>query len=704
MKYILQVLFLIFVLSPALTIAAEYQRRTCSGNTCVTNIVPPMVDDTVRGVNINIALINDDAQVGSIRDVKVTGYDASINTHNNYYTTTVHSRCDLGQLNNVPATVSYYQERVKESQTIVQAIANAAGKKSGVVIVCVTGFPGFGKTELAKRYALTHRDRYHHTRFFDASSEETLFTNYKKLAMNLCNQDINICYSYEGNSDVESCIIEIVNRCLRELKKTDSFLWLFDNVKNYGKIKKYIPQESGIRGIILITARDKRDFDYTVDNIIEFNNVMTPGEACALLAETILQKTKVTAVDTICQRDEIEKIAIVIKGKLPLLIVCVADTIALVGSCDQYIEAYENESNRLKNIDKVQEQELEIRNEIAKANRLNLDVLGLLSFVNMPVSQEIIRNFIYANGDKYKDILPLISFDPRVKSSIGIIDNVLINRAISNFELVKAEDNKLSFPHELFDEQTRLFLLDKDRGDPGSYRRLFDNITDFFHANFSGCFWNEVIWSDNKEDILLLYIDRVVDNFMLGKISRIRPLSDNQLELVHRLAKYYIEMEPRRAIRLLSELDRIIVAKETAAKESSYVLNSINHASVMQNLVVAYCQKLYREGQNNSMDLGAMGRYAEAVYSTFERQLGRGDSRTLNACLLLAHIKTNLKSEKLDRESYKVKFLGSEPTIDAAIEFAGFNIASDRFSELRKVLSNPRTITEDYLSIYDRFK
>ncbi|MFL5662035.1 MAG: tetratricopeptide repeat protein [Ktedonobacteraceae bacterium] len=110
----------------------------------------------------------------------------------------------------------------------------------------IKGLGGIGKTQIAVEYAYRSREcnRYTHTFWINAASEEALFTSFAELAEQLP------AFSAKGETDQRK-LVSAIKRWLEKCQ--ERWLLIFDNADDVALVSGYLPQ--GGKGSILLTTR-----------------------------------------------------------------------------------------------------------------------------------------------------------------------------------------------------------------------------------------------------------------------------------------------------------------------------------------------------------------------------------------------------------------------------------------------------------------
>lgn len=119
-------------------------------------------------------------------------------------------------------------------------------------VLALTGGPGFGKTQIAKRFAQKYAGDYDFIWWFDA--QQDLSSQFERLTIAL-----NILLPKKekiiASTMSKEALIDTVKNVLR--LRQIKYLFIFDNAEEYGKIEKFIPYaHQKFRKNILLTSRN----------------------------------------------------------------------------------------------------------------------------------------------------------------------------------------------------------------------------------------------------------------------------------------------------------------------------------------------------------------------------------------------------------------------------------------------------------------
>lgn len=119
-------------------------------------------------------------------------------------------------------------------------------------ILALTGGPGFGKTQIAKKYAQKFADDYELIWWFD--TQQNLPNQFEKLAIAL-NTLLPIKDRINPSTMSKEALIDTINNILR--LKPIKYLFIFDNAEEYARIEKFIPYaHQKFRKNVLLTSRN----------------------------------------------------------------------------------------------------------------------------------------------------------------------------------------------------------------------------------------------------------------------------------------------------------------------------------------------------------------------------------------------------------------------------------------------------------------
>lgn len=119
-------------------------------------------------------------------------------------------------------------------------------------VLALTGGPGFGKTQIAKKYAQTFVDDYDLIWWFD--SQQDLLSQFEKLAvaLNTLLPENEQIIASKMSKDV---LVDTIKNILR--LQSIKYLFIFDNAEDYARMEKFIPYaHQKLRKNILLTSRN----------------------------------------------------------------------------------------------------------------------------------------------------------------------------------------------------------------------------------------------------------------------------------------------------------------------------------------------------------------------------------------------------------------------------------------------------------------
>jgi tetratricopeptide (TPR) repeat protein len=109
-------------------------------------------------------------------------------------------------------------------------------KKGDKILLAITGAPGFGKTQIAKKYAHTHNQNYDFIWWFDA--QQDLPSQFEKLALAL-NTLLPKTEHIIPSKLSKEALVDMIKNLLR--LKEIRYLLVFDNPETYAQVEKFIP-------------------------------------------------------------------------------------------------------------------------------------------------------------------------------------------------------------------------------------------------------------------------------------------------------------------------------------------------------------------------------------------------------------------------------------------------------------------------------
>lgn len=119
-------------------------------------------------------------------------------------------------------------------------------------ILALTGGPGFGKTQIAKKYAQKFIDEYDLIWWLD--TQQNIPSQFEKLAIAL-NTLLPTKERINPSTMSKEALVDTINNILR--LKPIKYLFIFDNTEEYAQIEKYIPYaHEKFRKNVLLTSRN----------------------------------------------------------------------------------------------------------------------------------------------------------------------------------------------------------------------------------------------------------------------------------------------------------------------------------------------------------------------------------------------------------------------------------------------------------------
>ena len=154
------------------------------------------------------------------------------------------------------ATVNSYTERSTLSRDIEEKLTKSQSRAQVPHALVIHGLGGTGKSQLALKYAETHRKELNPILWIDAKDEESVRSSFGRCA---CQLGLQIEQIIDQTSKLrDSPVVTAVRRWLRERTDSDDeWLFIVDNAddQSWG-IKWVLPD--GPRGRILITSQDTK--------------------------------------------------------------------------------------------------------------------------------------------------------------------------------------------------------------------------------------------------------------------------------------------------------------------------------------------------------------------------------------------------------------------------------------------------------------
>lgn len=192
---------------------------------------------------------------------------------------------------NLNKVVTHFQpKRFHELKTRMLELQNQG---SGLILCAITGVPGTGKTELAKAYARrfnpspqVFRWRLDPDPDLDNKNNRTnpnKPTQYEQ-AYSVLLDNFNLqslkAYDTETREQMDQRLASMV---WQKINQYPSWIVIFDNAGTETDIAKYLPSDTSIKGIILVTSQTANFFTANPRANFSVNNGLDPDEAIKLL-------------------------------------------------------------------------------------------------------------------------------------------------------------------------------------------------------------------------------------------------------------------------------------------------------------------------------------------------------------------------------------------------------------------------------------
>jgi tetratricopeptide (TPR) repeat protein len=190
--------------------------------------------------------------------------------------------------NNLAPVVNYFKGRRLEE--LRQKIDNLRKDNAGLILCAVTGVAGCGKSEVAKVYAweLSAASDVFKWRLDpdpDASQNNASNVSYQQ-AFFLLLQNFNLHFLKPEAFETSNQFHErLVSMLWNKINQFYSWIVIFDNAGSYDDIVSYLPVDSGIKGIILITTQQSVFLIRNKEANFSLNNGLHEIEAIQLLKE-----------------------------------------------------------------------------------------------------------------------------------------------------------------------------------------------------------------------------------------------------------------------------------------------------------------------------------------------------------------------------------------------------------------------------------
>jgi hypothetical protein len=186
---------------------------------------------------------------------------------------TIQNRLEAKRSSNLTTVVNYFKK--KKLEELISHINSLRQAQDSKLIICaITGVAGCGKSELANAYAFHHGSQVlDATSVFrwrmdaDATRENTYQQAYLALLYNL---NLQFSKSYEDESS-DRMYQRLTSMMWEKINQYSQWMVIFDDANSYEEIVNYLPNNSKVQGLILITTRQsgflaRNEANFSIDS------------------------------------------------------------------------------------------------------------------------------------------------------------------------------------------------------------------------------------------------------------------------------------------------------------------------------------------------------------------------------------------------------------------------------------------------------
>ncbi len=392
-------------------------------------------------------------------------------------------------------------------------------KRKPVVLAAMAGLGGVGKTELAKDFLHSNKNKFTSCIWLNAENEAGFLKEYRK-------------FSWDCGIRDEKNIKDISRRLNDYLAKNSGWLMVIDNAELREKIECYLPPTGGL---VLVTSR-RSDWNAKIIPV----DILTPDQARKMYFELSGRPESEAGVV-----DELMKEG----GYLPLAVAQMAAFVKNTSSTtEQYLERFKNDSGILE------------KNELPadtteKANRLNIMTTWNLSIE--VIEKELEAKGLQSSKPDVRTLLVAISYlhannIPRSFLDQWALDNYLkegsehVGRVIASlkkYSLIQEDEKQAIAIHRLVQDTARYHYEKRDKNMMGSALEVYPNLLiQLLNSMEKSFLYNKLAPRSivqQELSLLVSHVTSLVDHIARNELKNNGFIKEPYIKLVHCLALYH---------------------------------------------------------------------------------------------------------------------------------------------------------------------